>query len=375
MTPFWALDVISLLVALAIGWLVPAWAVRRLLPGFEKAGGAVANYRGRKVAPGLGVVWAVWAATIGFVGLVSSGVALSLASSGAYAHAVPAWAIVLSAPLFSAIPYVPVTLVLGVFAFGLIDDAYGSAGSRGFRGHLRELAHGRLTTGSLKMLGIGALALVSAQGAALRFARTLASSGAMSSGLRLAEFGVTWLCGALLIALTANFVNLTDLRPGRALKAYTGLVVLALVAVAWAVVSSASPAAGGSLSASVTILCLGVFALGPVFAVWRFDVGERAMLGDAGANAAGAFAAYLVVVTASLWVIVGAAVVMLALNIVSERVSFTSVIESRRWLRWIDRLGRLPEEPAGGVVGNRGTDRRDPRPTHVDRGRDGGSRE
>jgi len=33
-----------------------------------------------------------------------------------------------------------------------------------------------------------------------------------------------------------------------------------------------------------------IVLLGPVAAVWRYDLGERAMLGDAGANAAGALA-------------------------------------------------------------------------------------
>ena len=64
------------------------------------------------------------------------------------------------------------------------------------------------------------------------------------------------------------------------------------------------------------------------------------MLGDAGANAAGALAGYML---ASSQGIVGlgiAAVFLIVLNAASERVSYSEVIGSSRILRWLDGLGR-----------------------------------
>jgi len=63
------------------------------------------------------------------------------------------------------------------------------------------------------------------------------------------------------------------------------------------------------------------------------------MLGDAGANALGAVVGALLL-AGPMWLLWAAAAVLLALQLASERVSFTRVIESNRVLRAADRLGR-----------------------------------
>jgi uncharacterized membrane protein len=63
------------------------------------------------------------------------------------------------------------------------------------------------------------------------------------------------------------------------------------------------------------------------------------LLGDAGANALGAVVGTMVL-AGPIWLVWAAAAVLLALQLVSERVSFTRVIESNRVLRAADRLGR-----------------------------------
>ncbi|MBA3303588.1 MAG: hypothetical protein H0U26_06935, partial [Acidimicrobiia bacterium] len=75
------------------------------------------------------------------------------------------------------------------------------------------------------------------------------------------------------------------------------------------------------------------------------DLGERLMLGDTGANAIGAALGFGVVITTSLGTRVALAVVLLALNLASEVVSFSSVIERVAPLRALDRFGR--REPPG----------------------------
>src|SRR6266567_2986761 len=45
---------------------------------------------------------------------------------------------------------------LGALGFGVLDDLRGSGKRRGLRGHLGALAHGEVTTGAVKLVGIGA---------------------------------------------------------------------------------------------------------------------------------------------------------------------------------------------------------------------------
>ena len=77
------------------------------------------------------------------------------------------------------------------------------------------------------------------------------------------------------------------------------------------------------------------------------DLGERAMLGDSGANALGAM---LGVAAASLprrsrLVVLGT---VAALTAASERFSFTKVIARTPALNWLDMLGRRPAQAAAG---------------------------
>jgi hypothetical protein len=90
--------------------------------------------------------------------------------------------------------------------------------------------------------------------------------------------------------------------------------------------------------------------LGAALALLGEDLGERAMLGDAGANALGA----LLGVAAAASLPRPARVALLAgiagLTAASEKVSFTAVIERTPALRWLDMLGRRPV-PAAPVPG------------------------
>src|SRR5690348_9288729 len=50
----------------------------------------------------------------------------------------------------------------GAAAFGAYDDLAGSGDRRGFRGHVGALRHGEVTTGTVKLGGIGVTGIVSA---------------------------------------------------------------------------------------------------------------------------------------------------------------------------------------------------------------------
>ncbi len=225
---------------------------------------------------------------------------------------------------------------LGAGAVGLYDDVVGmrpEQKAKGFRGHLGALAEGRVTSGFVKIAGVGAGALIASallgtpkigttsrklwpQGGS---ETTVPGSCAVTAG-RGAGIGHV-LLGAGVIAGTANLVNLLDLRPGRAVKA---------AMLAGAPLAAGSDAAGGIAAGTV----------GAAAALLPADLDEQIMLGDAGANALGAL---LGVALAARTGPIGRAVllaVLAALTAASEKVSFTQVIERTPVLRELDALGR-----------------------------------
>ena len=123
------------------------------------------------------------------------------------------------------------------------------------------------------------------------------------------------------IAGTANLFNLLDLRPGRALKAC--LLTLAFM-----------PHRHGLTWAP------GAAIAGASAAAWPDDLDGAVMLGDTGANALGAALGTILVENSTAkqraLVLTG----LVGLTLLSEKVSFTSIIESTPGLREIDAFGR-----------------------------------
>ncbi len=299
------------LTVVALAAVAVPWAgMRMLAPSLAQSARTVRNYRGREVFLGLGLVWVFWGVAMAIHQLVA------MLFSLPHEYTTSLW--------FQTMLAIP--LVAGAFTFGLIDDSFGTAGHKGFRGHLAALLNGRLTTGSIKLFGIGFLALVGAAWPALAWDGVTV--------LTLLHYGVA----VLVIGLAANIVNLFDLRPGRALKVYTLLVFIAVPIGVWSLVRTDDglPLASALFDGLMVL----VVVLGPVIAVWRFDVTESGMLGDAGANAFGMLAGLLLVFALPFTGAVVAAVVLLGLNLASERVSFSAVIERIAVFAAIDRWGR-----------------------------------
>jgi hypothetical protein len=337
---------------------------RFLVPTLEASVLKVANWRGRSVPVGLGLVIALWAIGVAAVSNVYGFALRTFAGDavGAIAGA-DAWAVAFSrSPFAASVVFVPVLVVVGSVALGLADDVFGDRSARGFRGHLSALAAGRLTTGMVKVLGIGMLAMIAATGIAAAIGQIDPWVTATQGGVQQALIVAAWVLATIVIALSANLVNLTDLRPGRALKAYAPLALAGVALCSWSTWTSlqsqmeAGPASGLPTGPEAWVwiagftVCLLALVVGPVVALWRYDLGERAMLGDAGANALGALAGVLLARFAPLWLLGALALVLLALNLASESVSFSSVIERVPVLRWLDGLGRLRSEPAGESV-------------------------
>lgn len=191
----------------------------------------------------------------------------------------------------------------GVFGFiGLWDDLAGTVGERGWRAHARAAIRGRATAGAIKLFGGAAAALIVASVLEHRF---------------------WWaVVDALIIALSGNAVNLLDKRPGRAGKVFV-VVALGLVIVG-------GPTAPGLAA-----------AIGAVLVALPFDLRERAMLGDAGANALGAVIGIATVLDSTQTFRLVALVLLVVVTVVGARPGLSRVIDSVGPLRRLDAAGRV----------------------------------
>ncbi|MGW0587853.1 hypothetical protein [Streptosporangium sp. NPDC002607] len=201
---------------------------------------------------------------------------------------------------------------VGAGGLGAYDDLYGATSSKGFKGHLSALAKGEVTSGAVKILGIGATGLA-------------AAAATSCAPLDVAVNGA-------LIAGSANLANLFDLRPGRAVK--VGLL------------AGASLLAAALLRDDPVPATLAALPMGAAAALLPEDLGERAMLGDAGANALGALVGLAAAVTLGRPGRLAVLGTVVALTAASEKVSFTKVIAGNPVLHRFDMLGRRPVEQA-----------------------------
>ncbi|RSS26427.1 hypothetical protein [Streptomyces sp. WAC08452] len=173
--------------------------------------------------------------------------------------------------------------VLAAGTCGAYDDVAGAGDDRrGFRAHLAALRDGEVTSGTVKLFGISAAGL--AVGAALK------------------ERPLDRVLAGVVVAGTAHFVNLVDVRPGRAAAAVLALGAPGLL--------RAGP---GAETAAV--------AMGAAAAVLPDDLAERTMLGDTGAHALGAALGAAVVAGNGRTGLAAHAVALVAAAALGERVS------------------------------------------------------
>lgn len=279
-------DAVVLVLALALGAGGAALAWPMLAHVFAAPLFQRTNVRGADVPVAVGIVLPVV--------LLGAGAVLVLVDA-AEALQVPQGALAVS-----------VLAAAGFGMLGLFDDLAGDRSAQGFGGHLAALRSRQLTTGAVKLFGGGALAVLVA-----------APTGRERFWVLVAD--------AALIALSANLANLFDRAPGRLAK------VSILAAVPIAVVAGVDADLAGP-----------AVVLGALVALLVPDLRERLMLGDTGANVLGATLALAVVLTTAPSTRLVVLVVVSALNLLSERVSFSRVIQGVGPLRWLDALGRTP---------------------------------
>lgn len=263
-----------LIIIIASLLLIPLWAdVLRL------AGHLEVNYRGRAIPQSMGGIFAP-------VFLVAM----------AWAR----WTGLVPAAYIARMMIV----VLGLGILGLVDDIWGDSRTKGFGGHFRVfIQEGRVTTGLLKAAAGFLISLWAVAG--------------------LPGFALLAVWRTIVVALSANLLNLLDLRPGRSLKGFFFLALL----YAWLNPSE------------VGILLLFPFLLASL-AYFPYDLAGKGMLGDAGSNMLGAALGLVVILTTPAALQVAYFFLLVAVHVLAERVSLTRLIANTPVLRFLDNLGR-----------------------------------
>jgi len=195
------------------------------------------------------------------------------------------------------------TAVIGFGAVGLIDDVFGSREVGGFTGHIGLLKKGRVSTGLIKAGVGGLLSLL---------------LGTIVAGYR----PITGILNGFIIALSANLLNLLDLRPGRAVSCFWAILLALFISV--------------SGHAALTAMMLPIIISAAI--ITYLDRSAKVMLGDVGSNVLGGVLGIAMALHLSLVGKVVIAMLMIGVHLYSEKYSISGLIERNRVLRSVDRL-------------------------------------
>nr|WP_293426087.1 glycosyl transferase [Peptostreptococcus sp.] len=262
-----------------IGIAITLLSIPMISKMLENSGMIRENYRGDMIPVGLGLVF--------IPSLVINSIILI------YSNIVPEKIIMIYMLLFASI---------AMSFVGIIDDSLGNRGVTGLIGHFKALFKGSLTTGAFKALLGGFVGL------------TLA--------VTLSKSIPNIIVATLVVALSTNMMNLFDLRPGRAIKAYVILAIIIFLA---------------SAKFNREVMMLIVPA---VLAYFYFDLRALTMMGDAGSNVLGVSIGVFIVSSFDLPVQLVSLVLLVAIHVLTEKFSLTKIIENNKFLNYVDKLGR-----------------------------------
>jgi UDP-GlcNAc:undecaprenyl-phosphate GlcNAc-1-phosphate transferase len=270
----------------ALVWLAGAlWlAILPPLVGIllKRLGMVKPNFKGEPIPVGYGLVILFWSAPV-LAGL---------------AYLIPPQRRILAAYF---------CVVTGMALLGFIDDRWGNRTVTGLKGHIRKfIIEGEITTGFVKAFG----------GLLLGF---------LVPRVILAQPWQEALLSGFNIALSANLLNLLDLRPGRAGALFL-LSASCLTAVAY-------------FKRTDPFIPPLVFIVIPALVVHERDARARVMLGDTGSNLlGGALGLAFILAFPTLPAHISLLMVLVVIHLIAERYSLTKLIEQNALLRRLDRL-------------------------------------
>ncbi|AEF17233.1 hypothetical protein Thexy_1200 [Thermoanaerobacterium xylanolyticum LX-11] len=184
---------------------------------------------------------------------------------------------------------------------GLIDDILGDRSVRGLKGHIKSLLNMKLTTGGLKAV-IGVIV-------------------SFYISINISNRLVDIIVNTILISLFTNFLNLLDLRPGRACKAFFFIAIIFL------------------LAGTGNFLIL-LIVLGAVIAFVPLDLKAKIMLGDTGSNILGLTLGISSVLLFNFNIKLIILAFLILIHIITEKYSLSKIIEKNKFLNYLDMIGR-----------------------------------
>ncbi|MFW6389639.1 MAG: UDP-N-acetylmuramyl pentapeptide phosphotransferase [Halanaerobiales bacterium] len=194
--------------------------------------------------------------------------------------------------------YMYLTLVIG--SAGLIDDVLGKKNYQGFSGHFSRLISGKITTGLFKAV----TSLIAVY---------LVIDKSQNYLIQLIEI--------IIVLLMTNFINLLDLRPGRAVKFF---ILISLI-----------------LIVSQNYLYIYFMPLYLITIVYLpYELKGKIMLGDTGSNTLGVILGYSFIIDRTFSEKLVVLFLLIILTALSEKYSFSKVIAENKILNWFDYLGR-----------------------------------
>ena len=269
------IDIIVFLLSIIITLIVTPFLFEMLI----KSGSVALNYREEEIPVGMGLLFVLVQAFIMFATTLYM---VDIDKS-----------VILS--------YVICTILIGFI--GMIDDFIGETDIKGFKGHIKSLFKGRLTTGGLKAV-VGLIL-------AILFSASLSNNY------------IDMIVNIFLITLFTNIVNLFDLRPGRANKVFIFMSIILII------------------TAYIKDYNFIIYsAIGIILVYIRYDLKAKSMMGDVGSNSLGITLGIFCVLSQTLTVKTVYLTILIVLHIISELSSFSKIIKNNKFLSYLDNIGR-----------------------------------
>lgn len=272
-------DYLMLLILFSLGISVTLISIQFIRQMLDNCGLVRQNYRGKMIPVGMGIV---------FIPPLLLNTIVLLFSNVAPERLIKILVVALG--------------IISMSFVGIIDDAIGNRDVTGLKGHFSNLLKGELTTGAFKALIGGIVGLL----ISVTISKDISSI----------------ILGMLVIALSTNFMNLLDLRPGRAIKVYLFAIILCL------------------FFCSVFERELMMLIVPAVIAYFYYDIKAMAMMGDAGSNVLGISLGIFIVISFNMYVQIFVLILLILVHIVAEKYSITKIIRNNKILNYIDEFGR-----------------------------------
>lgn len=192
--------------------------------------------------------------------------------------------------------------LLIIVLVGILDDYFGEKNIKGFSGHIKVFFQGKITSGLIKAVTGGVIALIIS----------------IMTGNDIYNYIINF----LLIALMINAINLFDLRPGRAMKVFFIFFMILGVSTTFLTDSKA-----------------GIVLFGVLLHVFYYDINGKIMLGDSGSNLLGLhlgiwYCEFIPISYKSVIVFF-----LIFLHIYVEMYSISNLINNNRVLKTLDLWG------------------------------------